>query len=57
MNEQEKERAYNEKTLQIDHGSFTCLVLLINGSMGKECQKFYSPLSITFILLLLLTAI
>lgn len=57
MNEQEKERAYNEKTLQIDHGSFTCLVLLINGSMGKECQKFYSSLIITFILLLLLTAI
>ena len=41
MNEQEKKRAYNERILQIDHGTFTPLVFSINGSMGRECQKFY----------------
>ena len=40
MNEQEKKRAYNEKILQIEHGTFTPLVFSINGSMGRECQKF-----------------
>ena len=37
----EKTRAYNERILQIDHGTFTPLVFSINGSMGRECQKFY----------------
>ena len=41
MNEQEKKRAYNERILRIDHGTFTPLVFSINGSMGRECQKFY----------------
>ena len=44
MNEQENNRAYNERILQIDHGAFTPLVFSINGSMGTECQKFYSRL-------------
>ena len=39
MNEQEKSRAYNERTLQIDHGRFTPLVFSINGSMGRECLR------------------
>ena len=42
MNEQEKKRAYNERILQIDHGTFTPLRFSINGIMGRECQKFYS---------------
>ena len=41
MNDQEKKRAYNERILQIDHGTFTPLVFLIKGSMERECQKFY----------------
>ena len=41
MNEQENKRAYNERILQIDHGTFSPLVFSINGSMGRECQKFY----------------
>ena len=45
MNEQEKKRAYNERILQIDHNTFTPLVFSINGSIGKECQKFYSHLA------------
>ena len=40
MNEQEKKRAYRERILQIDHSIFTPLVFPINGSMGRECQKF-----------------
>ena len=35
MNEQEKKKAYNERILQIDHGTFTPLVFLVNGSMGN----------------------
>ena len=37
MNEQKKKRAYKERILQIDHGTFTTLVFSINGSMGREC--------------------
>ena len=40
MNEHEKKQAYNEEILQIDHGTFTPLVFSVNGSMGRECQKF-----------------
>ena len=39
MNGQEKKQAYNERILQIDHGTFTPL--------GRECQKFYSRLAQT----------
>ena len=45
MNEQEKKQAYNKRILQIDHDTFTPLVFSINGSMGRECQKFYSRLA------------
>ena len=45
MNEQEKKRAYNERVLQIEHGTFTPLVFLIYGTMRRECRTFYSRLS------------
>ena len=45
INENEKKRAYNERVLQVDHGTFTPLVFSIYGSMGRECHKFYSRLS------------
>ena len=45
MNEQEKSRADNERILQIDHGTFTPLLFSINGSMGRESQKFYLRLA------------
>ena len=44
MNEQEKKRAYNERILQIDHGTFTPVRFSINDIMGRECQTFYSRL-------------
>ena len=45
MIEQEKKRAYNDRVLQIEHGTFTPLVFSIFGSMGRECCTFYSRLS------------
>ena len=45
MNVQEKKRAYNGKILQVGNGILTPLVFSINGSMWKECQKFYSRLA------------
>ena len=45
MNEKEEKQGYNERILQIDHGTFTLLVFSTNGSMGKECQKVYSCLA------------
>ena len=45
MNEQENKRAYSERILQIDHGTFKPLVFSINGSKGRECQKFYLRLA------------
>ena len=45
MNEKEKKRAYNERVLQIEHGTFTPLVFSIYGTMRRECRTFYSRLS------------
>ena len=39
MNEQEKKRAYNERILQMDHGTFTSLGFSINDIMRRECQN------------------
>ena len=36
MNEHGKKRSYNERLLQVEHGTFTPLVLSINGGMGRE---------------------
>ena len=45
INEKEKKRNYNNRILQIEHGTFTPLLFSIYGSMGKECTKFYSKLA------------
>jgi hypothetical protein len=44
-NEKEKKRCYNERVLQVEHGSFTPLVLSATGGMGRECRKFYTRLA------------
>ena len=44
--EQEKRRQYNQRVLQIEHGSFTPLVFSIYGGMSPECSRFYSRLSL-----------
>lgn len=43
--EQEKRRAYNQRVLQVEHGSFTPLVFSIFGGMSPECGRFYTRLA------------
>ena len=31
--------------MQVEHGSFTPLVMSATGGMGRECQKFYNRLA------------
>ena len=45
VNENEKKRAYNERVLQVEHGSFTPLVFCAMGGMAPECSIFYKRLS------------
>ena len=45
VNEREKKKLYNERILQIEHGSFTTLVMSATGGMGRECKKSYTPLA------------
>ena len=40
INEKEKKRNYNNRILQIEHGTFTPLVFSIYGNMRRECAKF-----------------
>jgi len=47
INEKEKKRAYSERVLQVEHGSFTPLVFSAMGGMGRETTKFYSRLAET----------
>ena len=44
MSEHEKKRSYNERVLQVDHGTFTPLVFSVYSSMRRECNIFYSRL-------------
>ena len=45
INEKEKKKQYNDRILQVEHGSFTPLVMSANGGMARECQKFYKRLA------------
>ena len=45
MNEKEKNRQYNERIMETDHGTFAPLVFSINGGTGRECRTFYSRLA------------
>ena len=45
LNEKEKKRLYNERIMQVEHGTFTPLVMSATGGMGRESSKFYSRLS------------
>ena len=48
INEREKKRQYNERILEVEHGSFTPLVMTALGGMGREASKFYSRLNSKF---------
>ena len=45
INEREKKRQYNERILEVEHGSFTPWAVTALGGMGREASKFYSRLS------------
>ena len=38
VNEREKKKLYNKRILQIEHGTFTSLVMSATGGMGWECK-------------------
>jgi hypothetical protein len=44
-NEEEKKRAYNERVVEVEHGSLTPLVFATNGTMSIECKKFHKTLA------------
>ena len=44
-NEKEKKRSYNERVMEVEHGTFTPLVMSATGGMGRECRKFYTRLT------------
>ena len=43
--EQEKKRAYNERIMQVEHGSFTPIIVSTFGGMGKEAESFLKRLA------------
>ena len=43
--ENAKKREYNERALEVEHGSFTPLVFGTNGGMGDECSTFLKQLA------------
>eukprot|EP00794_Sanderia_malayensis_P006714 gene6714-biopygen5489 len=45
INEREKKRAYNDRIFEVEHGSFTPIVISATGGMGREAKKFYSRLA------------
>ena len=45
INEKEKKRCYNQRVMEIEHGSFTPLVFSATGGYSRECRKFYKRLS------------
>jgi len=43
--EQEKKRAYEQRIREAEHSSFTPLVFLATGGMGREATCFYKQLA------------
>ena len=46
-NEKEKRRAYEERVRNIEHGSFTPLVLAVTGGICRSASVFYKRLAST----------
>ena len=44
-NEKQKKREYNQRVIDVEHGSFTPLVFSCFGGMSKECSAFYKQLT------------
>jgi hypothetical protein len=43
--ELKKKRHYNQRVIQIEHGTLTPLIFTTSGAMGHECQKFHKTLA------------
>ena len=43
--EQEKKRQYNQRIMNIEHGTFTPLVYTTTGVMGHECDLYHKALA------------
>ena len=43
-NEKQKKAAYNQQVIDIEHGSFTPVVLSAYGGFGRETERFISML-------------
>ena len=46
QHEKEKKRAYNERVLNVEKGSFTPIVISTTGDMGNEADKFHKRMAI-----------
>ncbi len=44
--EQEKKRAYNDRIINVENGTFTPLIFGTNGAMGDEYKKFHKELAL-----------
>ena len=40
-----KRSAYNDRVMNIEHGTFTPLVFSLNGVMSPECERFHKQLA------------
>ena len=45
LNEKEKKKNYNERILEVEHGSFMPIVMSAYRGIGKEANKFYNCLA------------
>ena len=43
--ETEKKAQYNQRVIQVEHGTFTPLIFTTSGAMGHECQKYHKTLA------------
>ena len=43
--ENEKKRQYNQRVIDVEHGTFTPLVFGTNGGFGEECGRFITKLA------------
>ena len=43
--EAEKKRQYNDRIMNIEHGTFTPLIFALNGGVGTECSIFHKHLA------------
>ena len=44
QNEKEKKNSYNQRVIEVEHGSFTPIVLSAYGGFGRETERFVSNL-------------